>query len=163
MAMPRIVYTKEMLEPVVNRVSSWSALLDHFGKQRTGGNYNAFQRRVKKFGLSTAHFKGQGWSKGLTASTSSGVANNRQRNSKVLSQLKAGTLHEYVHGNRLKSFLLDVGVPYACAGEGCGLTSWHGKPLSRRGSRRWQQHQPVHYESTLSMSQLPPANFQLGK
>lgn len=126
----RTIYTKEILEPVVRSVFSWAALLDHFGKQHTGGNYNAFQRRIKRFELDVTHFKGQGWSRGHTKLTHPGVASNRIQNSKVLSQLQAGTLNDRVHGTRLKTFLLEAGIPYACSIPTCGLSTWLENPIS---------------------------------
>lgn len=130
MSMPQhIIYTKELLQSIVPTVTSWGALIEHFGKKRTGGNYNAFQRRILKYSMDTSHFKGKGWSKGLTADHP-GVGASRNRNATVLAQLKVGSLKDRIHGARLRTFLLDSGVKYACAAETCGIFEWQGKTLS---------------------------------
>lgn len=126
----RIKYTKDILEPVVKQCFSWRALIDYFGKKPTGGNYNAFQLRVKKFNLDINHFVKNGWAKGKTAATDPIVASTRNKNAKLLARLKAGTVKEFIHGHSLKRFLLDSNRPYQCDGIDCGITTWKNKPIS---------------------------------
>lgn len=121
-------YTKEMLESIVPCVQSWAALLAHFQKKPTGGNYNAFKQRCLKFSVNTSHFKGQGWSKGLTCISSNGVSNNKKSNGDVLRSLKNGTACGLVKAIRLKEFLLESGKKYECSN--CHLTDWFDKPIS---------------------------------
>jgi len=58
-------YTKEFLEPYVQKVTSIRQLIKSLGLQETGGNYANLKKIVKELDINTSHFTGrQGWSKG---------------------------------------------------------------------------------------------------
>ncbi len=128
--MPYRKYSREDLEIAVQQSFSWGAVLDHFGKRRTGGNYNAFQRRIKKFEIDVTHFKGMGWSRGLTRESDERVRNQAKKISNVLNSLATNTHRGHVGGSTLKQFLIRGGVPYECSISICRISDWHGKPIS---------------------------------
>ena len=58
-------YTEtELVEAVRNSTSIRQVLLK-IGLVEAGGNYSIIKRRIHRLGISTAHFNGQGWRKGL--------------------------------------------------------------------------------------------------
>ena len=59
-------YTKEKLEPIVSKCYSYNELLRTLELSLTGGNQSHIRKVIKREGLDTSHFKGQGWSKGKT-------------------------------------------------------------------------------------------------
>lgn len=63
--MPRTKYTKEVLEPIVRDSISMREVLLKLNLKVTGGNRSHITMRIKNAGISTEHFLGQGWSKGI--------------------------------------------------------------------------------------------------
>jgi hypothetical protein len=58
-------WSAEKLKDAVKSSTSWRQVIIRLGLVPAGGNYAQLQKYVKEFGLSTVHFKGKGWSKGL--------------------------------------------------------------------------------------------------
>ena len=108
--------TKEELAAAVAASSSLRQVLIKLGKAEAGGNYETLKRQIAKHGFDTSHFSGQAWNKGHRNIT-------RQR---PLSDYLEGGVP--ISSNRLRQRLLREEVlPYRC--NGCGLTSWRGRPI----------------------------------
>jgi hypothetical protein len=58
-------WSDEQLIEVVPKVKSYRALIFELGLIPAGGNYAQVRRRIHELELSTAHFTGMGWNKGL--------------------------------------------------------------------------------------------------
>jgi len=119
-------YTKEFLEPFVNDATSFSNLIQILGLKLTGGNYRLIQQRIRQHGLSTEHFTGQAWSKGLTKETSSSVmaASFRKRTPDD----EVFCVNSGFPPSKLKQRLLNLGWDNKC--NICKLTDWLGKPIT---------------------------------
>lgn len=122
-------YSKEQLEEAVNNSTSWRQVFKFLGlKSDTNGNhYRVFPKRCKEYGIDVSHFKGMGWSKGLTQETSSIVR-------KVTSKIKYTDEEVFisnsplVNGSRLSKRLLALGWEYKC--KICELNAWLNKPIT---------------------------------
>lgn len=64
MYMKKRVYTKEILEPIVQRSLSMAEVCRAFGVLPRGGNYKTIRSKISKFAIDTSHFTGQGWNTG---------------------------------------------------------------------------------------------------
>lgn len=53
-------YTKENLQNVANKCTSFRQMLKEFSLKETGGNYSGMQKRCEKLKVDTSHFTGQG-------------------------------------------------------------------------------------------------------
>ena len=53
------------LRLAVHQSSSIRQVLNLLGLKEAGGNYTQISKYIKEFGLSTKHFKGKAWNKGL--------------------------------------------------------------------------------------------------
>lgn len=125
--MPRITYTKELLEPIVLKSKTITEVLNALGLAPKGGNFNTLKQKIDKFGLDSSHFTGPAWSKGLTKETSSIVANQSKKITKHTPQ------SALVNGITLASITLkklfdEVGVPEICTDCGIGNV-WNEKPI----------------------------------
>ena len=58
-------YTKELLEPLVKESFSIMQVLRKLGLKFAGGSHYHISETIKEFNISTKHFKGHGWNKGL--------------------------------------------------------------------------------------------------
>jgi hypothetical protein len=125
--MRRNAYTREFLEPIVNRSFSIAQVLKELGLKPTGGNYRHITSRIRLCGVSTDHFRGMGWCPGETASTHATVA--QIASAKRVPDAKVFVENSPVyHGPRLIRRLRRLGWEYKC-GE-CGLTQWRGKTIT---------------------------------
>jgi len=59
-------WTKEQLEGAVKKSSSIRKVLILLGLKPAGGNYSQINKYIRVFQIKTDHFKGRGWSKGLS-------------------------------------------------------------------------------------------------
>lgn len=63
--MRRRRWTSEQLVVAVRDSSSLRQVIARLGLIEAGGNYEQVKRYIKEHGLSTAHFKGMAWNKGM--------------------------------------------------------------------------------------------------
>lgn len=111
-------YTREMLEEAVRSSFSMREAMRKCGTlDLSGGMHYHISRLVKKHGISTAHFTGQGWRRGRPAI-------NRKSSAEVLVYHTNGTRQ---HAVRLVRALLERGRPYKCFV--CGLKEWRHRKL----------------------------------
>ena len=68
--MPNKRYTKELLEPIVEKSYSMAEVLRKLGyKKYGGGHHSHLTKRIKNFEIDISHFLGQGWNKGKQSTT----------------------------------------------------------------------------------------------
>lgn len=108
-------WTNEEFISAVNSSLGIREVLRKLGLRPTGGNYKQFHKYVKELSLSTSHFKGQGWNKGLSVTCNKG---------RPLGDLL--TKDSHYHSCKLKNRLLKEGIFDAIC-YSCGLTTWMGQ------------------------------------
>jgi len=65
--MPKLrSWTDEQLIEAVRDKKSYRSVINSLGLIPAGGNYSQVQTRINYLNLSTSHFTGKGWSKGIT-------------------------------------------------------------------------------------------------
>ena len=64
--MTRARYSDEELARAVRRNITIAGVLRDLGVVPRGGTYRVVRRRISMLGLDVGHFKGQGWSRGLS-------------------------------------------------------------------------------------------------
>lgn len=115
-------HTKEKLEPIVAQNISIAGVLRDLGLRPSGGNYSHISRVIKKHGLDTSHFKGQGHYRGTK-----GKVANKKHWTEVL--VKRERWQKRMPGARLTRALLESGREHVC--EWCGIgPEWQGKQLT---------------------------------
>jgi hypothetical protein len=119
-------YTKEFLEPLVQQSTSICGLLTKLGLKPAGGSYQQINSKIKNLGISTSHFTGQGWAKGLTTKTSKIVANTTKKNSFTDTQLFSKNTD--FRNKTYRRRLLQLGWEYQCSI--CGLREWLGDSIT---------------------------------
>src|SRR5436305_8599561 len=67
-------YSTALLRPIVQDSHSIGEVLRKLNLRATGGNHRMITCRIRVTGLSTAHFRGKGWSRGETKQTHPVVA-----------------------------------------------------------------------------------------
>ncbi len=58
-------WTVDQLTEAVKIAKSWRQVLTHLGLRPAGGNYDQIHQYVKEYQLSTTHFTGKAWNKGM--------------------------------------------------------------------------------------------------
>ena len=104
-------YTKEWLEELCAESSSYRELLEKAGRSpHGGGNYNHLKLKIKEFNIDTSHFKGQGWSKGLTKETDDRIVSQEKYNIDEIfiedSSISRKIIRQYILRHKL--------IPYKC-------------------------------------------------
>ncbi len=125
----RTKYTEEVLAPVVAESRSFSQVVKKLGLGLTGGNQTRIKDLIIYWGIDTSHFKGQGWSKGLTFETDESVRKVSRSLQKYTDE-EVLSIHPHPMSNkyRLKRVLRDK-LEYVCSE--CGQDEeWNGKPLT---------------------------------
>ena len=109
--------TKAEIENAVRQSNSIAGVCRCLGIKASGGNYRIIHNAIKEHSLSTQHFTGQGWNKGL-----------------AFKPFKEKPLAEILVANssyqsfKLKRRLVQDGIKqHLC--EHCGLTEWQGRPI----------------------------------
>jgi hypothetical protein len=111
------VFTEDRLRELVPRCTSYSQVARAFGQRPVGSTIAHLQRRVARYGLSTAHF---------VRTTTGRPPTNRLTPEQVLVVLPEGTQRQKTE--ILRRAMIDSGIPHKCAV--CGnLGRWQGKPL----------------------------------
>lgn len=124
-------WSDDLLSIAVKESRSMAEVLKKLGVVQAGGNYSSIYLHIARLGLTTEHFRGQGWARG-TKGISNGIARDL-----------AGVLVEnstYTSTHHLKGRLIKAGLLKAVCDK-CGISDWLGKPLilhldHRNGVRR---------------------------
>ncbi|MFD8823844.1 HNH endonuclease signature motif containing protein [Streptomyces sp. NPDC059605] len=112
-------WTREVLEPVVAASNSVHEVLRHLGLDPVGGHHTNISRRIKSYGLDTAHF---------TQLPRTGRKQQSRRTTQQLLVEDRSPHARRVPGVRLKSAMAALGVAQQCAV--CGTQPvWRGRPL----------------------------------
>lgn len=112
-------YTKELLQDAVNNSFSVAGVLRHLGLRQAGGTHTHITNQIRKFGIDTSHFTGQGHNRGKPARNKKDVA-------EILVILPEGSPRP--RRRQLHRAMQESGIEYKCS---CGLGPvWNGKPLT---------------------------------
>lgn len=108
------------------------------GIKMTGGSHSHLSRQIKKYGIPTEHFTGQGWNAGRPAFT------RRPWDTILVLRTDGRRQHTPV----LRRALVEMGRPYQCVR--CGNTGeWLGAPMTiqiEHKNRDWQDDRPENLE-----------------
>ncbi len=115
-------YTKEVLTDLVASSTSIAQVLRLLGLRQSGSSHFHISKRIKALGIDSSHFLGRGSNRGP----------NHQGGCRKYSCVEALVLRakgQRQPSARLRSALIEVGVPYSCACCGLGGT-WEGRKLT---------------------------------
>jgi hypothetical protein len=110
-------YADSELINAVHSSTSIRQVLSKLGLAEAGGNYSIIKRRIQRLGLSTSHFNGQGWRKGLKTPIVPAKP--------ITDLLREGTCFQ---SYKLKKRLFAAGLKIPKC-ENCLSTEWLGKPI----------------------------------
>ena len=110
-------YTLVELKDAVASSYSIRQSLQKLGVATYGGNYDVFKRAVKYFDIDTSHFRGKGWSRGLSRG-------NKRQLSEYL--VKDGPYNLSSHKIRLRLLSENVFL-HQCSN--CQRTEWNDNPI----------------------------------
>lgn len=108
-------YTKELLTPIVKTSKNWAEVCRKLNVTPSTGAQTHLTKRAKFFKINTAHFTGQGWSKGKQFGPKRPIKLYLINNSSIKS-----------HELRLR--LIKTGLKKKEC-ESCHLSNWQGKPI----------------------------------
>lgn len=103
-------WTLRQLRTAARHVSSYRQLIQRLGLRPAGGNYAQVQKYLRENGISTVHFKGNGWNKGLR-----GIGKPRRPLEQIL------TKRSSYQSSKLKKRLFAAGLKVPL----CELCGWH--------------------------------------
>ena len=111
-------YPESEFIEAVRSSTSIRQVLSKLGLVEAGGNYSIVKRRIHTLGISTAHFDGQGWRKGINKPV-------------VIARPLSDLLQQGIHFQRykLKKRLFAEGLKTPKC-ESCLNTEWLGKPIA---------------------------------
>lgn len=116
----QLKYPKELLEVAVRESASVAQVLRYLNLKQAGGTQSCISKRIKDYGISTAHFTGQAHNKGKTFEM------KRKQAAEVFIKLPPGSTRP--KRSLLKRTLLAAGVEEQCSA--CGLgTDWNDHRL----------------------------------
>jgi HNH endonuclease len=111
-------WTDEQLRVAVSESVSIAQVLRQLGYEPNGGTHRFIKGHIRRLGLNTDHFTGQGWSRGLR-----GVSGFKPRPlDQILvanSQMNSANLRRRLIAEGLKEPKCEI----------CGINTWRGKPL----------------------------------
>lgn len=113
------MYTKELLETLINSSTSLAEILRKLGKRPVGGNYKTLNTCIKKYNLETNHLTGRAWNCGKTIPK------------KPVYSIKEILVEDspFRTPHKLKIRLIKEGYKeHRC--EMCNLEEWNKKPIS---------------------------------
>ena len=122
-------YTKELLEPLINKHFCWSDVLKELNINTNGGNLRTIKSHAIKFDISTSHFKGRSWAKGLTRQTHDSIDKQAKSISRPDSQIFIENSSASNSATK-KAFIRNTNCEYKCQNKNCNVTTWLGKPLT---------------------------------
>ena len=113
--MPRIKYTKKLIENVCSSSRSYRQCLQKLNLKEAGGNYACLKKRIAEYNVDISHFTHKGWNKGKV--------HGPKR------PLKDYLSNKYPIGSyKLKNRLLKEGV-FDNKCYGCGRKTWKNKQI----------------------------------
>jgi len=119
--MARYRYTETDIANAVKNSTSIAGVLRALGIKQAGGSHFHMSKRIRKLGLDTSHFTGQGHSKGKS------LPDRRRTPDEILVLRHSLGTRERPH--LLRRALRDLGVEAVCA-RCATVDMWLGKPLT---------------------------------
>lgn len=118
-------YTKEWLEELVKDSYSYAEVLRKAGRKPSGGNNSHLKHKIEEYQIDTLHFKGRGWSRGLTKETDARITSNRKYSIEELF-IENNTVARSV----VRRYIIDLSLlPYICIE--CGNNgTWRDKIIA---------------------------------
>jgi hypothetical protein len=116
----------ETLAALAATSTSVAQVLIKLNMQPAGRAHRILTRRIRKLGVDTSHFRGQGWARGETTSTHPSLAAGCLRRTFSDAELFVENA-PVVGGPRLVKSLLAMGWVYQCAW--CAISKWRDQPL----------------------------------
>ncbi|MBM7169078.1 HNH endonuclease [Streptomyces sp. G44] len=111
-------WTKELLEPAVAASTSVNDVLRYLGIEVVGGHHTHISRRIKAYGIDTAHFQ---------QPSRRGIPKQRRTPEQLLVEQEP-TGAQRIQSDRLRQAMAELGVAERCAM--CGTEPlWRGHPL----------------------------------
>ncbi|MEQ3554218.1 hypothetical protein WIS52_27445 [Pseudonocardia nematodicida] len=111
-------WTDSRLEAVVAGSSSAAEVLRTLGYAPSGGMHRLIIGHIRRLGLDTNHFRGQGWARGRTV---------RTRKVRPLAEILIRNSTYTNTGHLRRRLIAEWLKPDHC--EECGLREWRGRPL----------------------------------
>ena len=118
-------YTKEFLQPYVEKASSYSILMRTLGLKQTGGTHRMLTMRITEYDIDTSHFTGQAWSRGKTKENNDSLMSASLRLSTPIEKIFCK--NSGFPTSKLFKKLIELGWIAQC--KNCSLTDWLSKPL----------------------------------
>lgn len=118
-------YTKDWLKALCADSYSYAEVLKKAGRKQSGGNQSYLKKKIEEYKIDISHFKGQGWSRGLTKETTPSLMRKDKYSFEEIfqenSDLPRKTVRQYIIKNNL--------LEYKCSF--CGNTGeWMNKVIS---------------------------------
>jgi hypothetical protein len=115
--MPKLKYTKELLEPIVKESISYRSVVIKLGSKPHGGLIDYVKKRILSFEIDTSHFLGKRYFLGKK-----GAHNRKKHYSEILIKgFKAKSI-------QLRRALNEIGVIEICSI--CNISSWNDKKIN---------------------------------
>lgn len=118
-------YTKEWLEKVCAESFSYAEVLRKSGRAQGGGAQKTLKNKIEEFGIDVSHFKGQGWSKGLTKDDNASLERKEKYTLEEVFIKNSPVSQKGLRGYVERYKLLD----YKCVNCGCD-GHWQGGEIS---------------------------------
>lgn len=116
--MKKVEWTKELLNEIVPKCTSYSEVLRKIGLKPLGSNPKTLKKKLDEFNIDYSHFTGQGWNKyghpkfGNSGKPLSAVLD-------VNSSLSTANVRKRLLNNKIKSNVCEI----------CGISEWNGFPI----------------------------------
>lgn len=127
-------YSDEQLVDAVKKSTSVMGVMRQLGIKLTGGSHGHITRRIRRAGIDTSHFTGQGHNKGKPS----------PKRRKAADVLVISSNGRRAHADKLRRALLEIGRLYLCVD--CGNDgTWLGRSLTLEIdhiNQNWLDHRP---------------------
>ena len=120
-------YTKEYLSLLVSQSTSVAGVIRLIGNKQSGGMQSMINRLIRYYEIPTDHFRGAGWSKGLTKHTSTIIANQAKKSSFTDEQILSEN-SKCGRASRIREAMIRHGKKYIC--DNGHEASWMNSPLT---------------------------------
>lgn len=118
-------YDKDWLQDLCQNSFSYAEVLKKAGRKTSGGSHQLLKKKIEEYDIDVSHFKGQGWSKGLTADSDNrlaGIVNKLEKYTEEDIFQKDSSLPRSV----VRRYIIRHNwIPYKCCQCGCD-GNWQG-------------------------------------
>ena len=113
--MSKVKYTKELLEPIVQKSFHWAEVCRALGIAPFSGSQTHLKKRVLGFGIDISHFRGKVWNKGTSLPPKRPIEDYLSGN-------------RFINSHNLKKRLIREGLKEERC-EACGTSEWQGEQV----------------------------------